>query len=181
MEKVTNEISPKTSSVDQDWYTTSIYRLLLCVISKVFVIRTQVLTQSSYLELNLILGRVLNAKQISAAQQRMSRAAWTVTSQDDCERGPWAARRETLTATDDRECGVTDSDMPAGIRDSPVIMCCQGGLRNNLYSDASKPDRLSSVLVYLLFTCTTNSITGYGFLIEKLKHRFFVVLMGWVR
>lgn len=74
--------------------------------------------------------------------------------QDDCDRGLWAARRKTLTSTDctdDRECGVTDSDMPAGIRDSAVIMCCQGGLRNNLCSDVSKTRSfvLSSCILFI--------------------------------
>lgn len=100
--------------------------------------------------------------------------------QDDCERVLWAARRKTLTATDctdDRECGVTDSDMPAGIRDSAVIMCCQGGLRNNLYSDVSNT-RSFVLSSCILFNFTINSIAGYGFLIKKLEHTFIVIFHG---
>lgn len=67
--------------------------------------------------------------------------------------------------------------MPAGIRDSAVIMCCQGGLRNNLYSDVSKT-RSFVLSSCILIISTINSKVGYGFLIEKLEHTFIVIFHG---
>lgn len=67
--------------------------------------------------------------------------------------------------------------MPAGIRDSAVIMCCQGGLRNNLCSDVSKT-RSFVLSSCILFISTINSNAGYGFLIKKLEHIFIVIFHG---